>query len=626
MLDPNFVASHFKLTCKDVAEALREKYHTMQLRGEPRVLESADDHHAPSLDAALARCGMVIEAEALVSAAAAGDLQACRRVFEAEGCNIRLDMVTTAAGLSGSPAVCEWLVEAMPHPYAWDVVLLPAAILAGHERVVEWALARSEDDHDCSNAWIGAAAKAGRLELMQRLAARYPIGWTAQFGNPAVLAQVAFGCTLAVLQQYYETWGTGLLEGIGQKQYLLLAAAGSPTPDWAEKCDWLWARWGTAAAAFATHNAELCRFLPSDLEIAGVIQHTDGSQRLQLLASRGLGSYLERNTPGAAGAIGSTAAVEFCLDQLPVLLRQRVAAPVVAAGGEGPAAAGAGGLLPAEDPAAQQQQQMNEYMDLIVLDAAKRGHVPVLRLLRRRGFVFRTCHLRAALGHLVWDHYHQASVLASLRCLLLEDPAGLAQDSVAAAAYRTAYGSSLLFDAAVAGADLPLLRVLNEQLGAPIDLVAVARGGSEEALSWAVAALEAAGQAPGPLSCSDVAKVLSSGNWAAADWLVRHGLAPPKQELLSHILMGAPGFIRIPDLQWVVGVHGGQDRAQAQVQWTAELHAALMQLRSPGNKKLHYDSPTRIRWLVELVEAVAAELAAAAAGGAPAGAGRSATS
>ncbi|KAG2428319.1 hypothetical protein HXX76_010467 [Chlamydomonas incerta] len=593
-----------------------------RLQRERLLCLAASSHHPPSLDAALAHCGTELAAEVLASAAAAGDVQACRRLYATEGCSLDYSLVATAAGISGSLPVCEWLAEAMPGNKQAELrcVLLPAAAFAGHERVVEWALERLGNTFFWSGTWVGAAARAGRLELMQRLAVRYPFDLLeAQRGKPSLLAQVAFGCPLAVLQQYYEPWGTVLLQLVEHKQDLLLAAAASPTPDWAEKCDWLWARWGTAAAAFGTNTRRLYGWA-----VAGVMQHTDIPQRLQLLASRGLGSFLERHAPCVAGQIGSTAAVGFCLDQLPALLRQQAAAPVVAAGGGRPVAAAAAGQLPGEAPVAQQlQQQTNAFKETIAIAAAQHGHVPVLRLLRGRGFVFHAHHLEDAIQHSESLGAPDTRGLASLRYLLLEDPAGLAP-GLAPGGGAEADWSSLFREAAIAGADLPLLRHLHEQRGASINLVAVARGGSEEALSWAVAALEAAGQAPKPLSCINLEVVLSSGNWAAADWLVRHVLAPPKQEILEQMLLrprtfsgfmsslSIPNLQWVPTLQWLVGVRGGQDGAHGQVQWTAELHAALVRRQNKGIHSLGKETLGRLRWLAELVEAVGVELGGAA--------------
>ncbi|KAG2426450.1 hypothetical protein HXX76_011681 [Chlamydomonas incerta] len=220
-----------------------------------------------------------------------------------------------------------------------------------------------------------------------------------------------------------------------------------------------------------------------------IMRRDDFPQRLQLLASCGLHSCLERLAPKSAVAIGSIAAVEFCLDQLPALVGQHAAAPMVAAGAGEPAAAAAGGPLAAADPAAQQWQW--QMMGNIATAAAMQGQVAVLRLLRGRGFVFHARDVFATLNYRFFLEKRSAS-LPSVRYLILEDPADLAQGGGGDAGDW----STLFKRVAAKGADLPLLRHLHEQLGAAIHLVTVARGGGEEALSWAVAALEAAGQAP----------------------------------------------------------------------------------------------------------------------------------
>eukprot|EP00198_Chlamydomonas_reinhardtii_P005373 XP_001694709.1 predicted protein [Chlamydomonas reinhardtii] len=87
------------------------------------------------------------------------------------------------------------------------------------------------------------------------------------------------------------------------------------------------------------------------------------------------------------------------------------------------------------------------------------------------------------------------------------------------------------------GADLVTLRQLHERHGAPIDLEAVARHGSVEALEWAVGALRGPnGGVEGmdyllpSIQRSTVWSAAAAGNLAAADWLVQllasHGVKP----------------------------------------------------------------------------------------------------
>ena len=279
-MHPNCVATGFKLTCKDVAQAVRGQFTTIKLRGEPRALQSfrfgsiiialaeqpwpgaafvahwgrpepwrplnrrdrhrllclaASSHHAPSLDAALAHCGTVIQADALASAIAAGDLAACRQLHEAEGCRFDCQVVAAAAGVAGSLPACEWLVETATSAL---FNLLPELCYAGHSDVFEWALQHVGILFPDSNIGVllGAAAAAGRVELLQKLANRFRLNLELPPHKPTVLSHVASGCPLEVLQQYYEPWGSRLLWTAGQKRQLLMAAAASPTPDWAAKC------------------------------------------------------------------------------------------------------------------------------------------------------------------------------------------------------------------------------------------------------------------------------------------------------------------------------------------------------------------------------------------------------
>eukprot|EP00198_Chlamydomonas_reinhardtii_P004973 XP_001694309.1 predicted protein [Chlamydomonas reinhardtii] len=249
---------------------------------------AASSHHPPSLDAALAHCGTVIEADALESAITAGDLAACRRLFETEGCDWDRQRVPEAAGHSGSLPVCEWLVDTVPgRALNLPNYLLSAACYAGHEHVVEWALQRTageDDDQRWSFGWMAAAAAGGQVQLLRQLAARFPLDLEAPGKGTYVLDAVAFGCPLAVLQQYYEPLGGLLLEeAVQDKQVLLLSAAASPTPDWAAKCDWLWAQWRGAVGEWDEEELDVME------QMAELMQRPDFPRRLQLLASRGLG-------------------------------------------------------------------------------------------------------------------------------------------------------------------------------------------------------------------------------------------------------------------------------------------------------------------------------------------------
>ena len=118
-----------------------------------------------------------------------------------------------------------------------------------------------------------------------------------------------------------------------------------------------------------------------------------------------------------------------------------------------------------------------------------------------------------------------------------------------------------------------------------------------------------------PLSCSAFRQVLCSGNWAAADWLLRYGLvAASKQELVEGLVFedARSGTAVVAELQWAVGMGGGQGQ-QEQVQWTPGLHAALRELLARCRRYGNKNAPARMDWLAELVAA-----AEEVVGGAPA--------
>ncbi|KAG2446996.1 hypothetical protein HYH02_008150 [Chlamydomonas schloesseri] len=185
--------------------------------------------HAPSLDAALAHCGTVIKADALASAAAAGDLAASERLLLAEDYHWQ----GTRAGDGIGPSAL-------------------AACFCGHSDVLDWAHGGCERAGPLppqeTTKWAPAAAEGGHAALLQQLAAARA---TEARDQPLALGGVAYGCSLALLQSYYALWGGEGAAGSRHKQQLLLRAAASPTPDWAAKCGWLLGQWEAVAGAGA---------------------------------------------------------------------------------------------------------------------------------------------------------------------------------------------------------------------------------------------------------------------------------------------------------------------------------------------------------------------------------------
>ncbi|KAG2435394.1 hypothetical protein HXX76_007466 [Chlamydomonas incerta] len=94
---------------------------------------------------------------------------------------------------------------------------------------------------------------------------------------------------------------------------------------------------------------------------------------------------------------------------------------------------------------------------------------------------------------------------------------------------------------AAAGADTTLLRLLHERRGAAIDLAAVAEGGSEEAMEWAVGALRAQ-EAVVTLTAEQLLAVTDGGNLAIAAWLLDRGLVTwPRRQAAAEVAGGGGG-------------------------------------------------------------------------------------
>ena len=127
--------------------------------------------------------------------------------------------------------------------------------------------------------------------------------------------------------------------------------------------------------------------------------------------------------------------------------------------------------------------------------AVLRGRLEVMQLLRERfgPGIFTAGDLKAAAG---LGHFQALRYLITL----WRDTEGAAAESGGEApSWDQVFGL-----AARSGAGVELLRLLHEGCGAVVDLGAVAAGGGEAALEWAVGELRAAGQVGGGLGADKV--------------------------------------------------------------------------------------------------------------------------
>ncbi|GLC34417.1 hypothetical protein PLESTB_000730800 [Pleodorina starrii] len=190
----------------------------------------------------------VCTTEVFAAAAEAGRLCVCRWLRRVD-CPWGED-VAEAAARAGHLNVCKWLIkQGCPHQLRR---LLTVAAGAGHAELCEWLL---DAGAPLSGRGPRAAARSGHVTLMERFLR--PLA-REHVGVPKLLAAVAEGCDLPTLQQvhrtFLETAGRGrggggggagdFVVGVGRlgetaAARVLAAAAGSSTPDWQAKVEWL---------------------------------------------------------------------------------------------------------------------------------------------------------------------------------------------------------------------------------------------------------------------------------------------------------------------------------------------------------------------------------------------------
>eukprot|EP00198_Chlamydomonas_reinhardtii_P000281 XP_001689616.1 predicted protein [Chlamydomonas reinhardtii] len=226
-LHPNDVACRLRLLNHATAEALRDMRTTIQLEvwpgevfvahwGRPdpwRALSlarrrrllylAASSHHAGSLEAALAHCNVKLKFDVFESAAAAGDLEACKRIKQLAKSRFPGRELQNAAAYCGQVAVLEYRY--------------------GHGELLERLLRRQESDVD-----IYAGARSAFFQ--------------AQFATHRVLELAALHCPAPTLRRLFVDWvPSGLVKwptrcSLG---WLVARAIVSPRADWEEKADFL---------------------------------------------------------------------------------------------------------------------------------------------------------------------------------------------------------------------------------------------------------------------------------------------------------------------------------------------------------------------------------------------------
>ncbi|GLC43384.1 hypothetical protein PLESTF_000427700 [Pleodorina starrii] len=283
-----------------------------------------------NLEVALVSAGLALRCDLLEAAAAAGQLDMCK-VLRARGCLWGLSL--KAAAKAGRRHVCEWML-ASGCPLNWDVVC--AAAWGGQEDLMQWLLTelqgRPNDDVN-GLCWrlVAAAAECLSLAALQ---------WLWQ--------QLMAGHHGSEVQQQLKQLG------VVDRGYVLAAAAGSTTPDWQAKVEWLEGL-GYPRTAMAYDSA------------AEAGDGDAAEARLQRL--RGRGYPLEAVVADNAVSSGNLAALRFLVEQA--------------------------GVWPTGD-------------QYIVTDAAAGGHLAVLQYLHASGFPVNTrsvAEAAARAGHLplvVW--------------------------------------------------------------------------------------------------------------------------------------------------------------------------------------------------------------------------------
>ncbi|KAG2499999.1 hypothetical protein HYH03_002281 [Edaphochlamys debaryana] len=223
-----------------------------------------------NLEVALAAAGCLPTPEVLDSAAGGGHVGLCQWLTERHGPALAVGSGTlVAAAAGGSREACEWCLAAG----VWTEAAPQAAARCGHERLLDWLMGQRPRDTrfaqgppattpEKSTALLAAAVEGLGLPAVRRLWAQHltgaifrpysqtlsahppqgpgPAGPAAAAGVTAGAQHGPAGAPAAVAVQVFEQPDT-LTEQARRyvEGALLAAAAGSTTPDWRDKLEWL---------------------------------------------------------------------------------------------------------------------------------------------------------------------------------------------------------------------------------------------------------------------------------------------------------------------------------------------------------------------------------------------------
>ncbi|PNG99301.1 hypothetical protein TSOC_014923, partial [Tetrabaena socialis] len=256
-LPPNERACTARLVCKTAAAALSSPQHTTVRLLQPSPHgEFVRRWGGPG---AMRPLTLVRRRLLLSLTAASGCLENLQLLAESAGCSLTVELFEAAAA-AGRLEVCRWLQQQGCYEQWWALGGAMAAAGAGQRAMVEWILANAGDsgrtDLDsvgCRTRLACSAACGGHVGLMDWLLQRHGLERDRR-AAATLLVAAAKGCDLPTLQRLYHTYPPQAAAGGGPARlgFVLTSAAGSPTPDWKAKVEWLE---GLGAAASSSHDA-----------------------------------------------------------------------------------------------------------------------------------------------------------------------------------------------------------------------------------------------------------------------------------------------------------------------------------------------------------------------------------